>query len=159
MMNASMTKNITGNIDLTVTGNPVCILGRYRTESRYEGKLRRIDPRHKTLGLMAVVSDGKSQYFCIVEELSAQGLRLGKIPADFDEAAAECAAIVLAPFDDLNISLHSRWVSETNRGMYKTIGFQIGNPPPAWQDLVSDLKTGNNHLSFLLFKDDSREIQ
>jgi hypothetical protein len=158
-MNALTTKHMTGNIDYTVTGDPVCILGRYTLEGNDSGKLQRVETRHKTLGLMAIVSDGKSQYFSIVEELSAQGLRLGKIPADFDQSADRCTAVVLAPFDDLNITLNFRWMRETNRGMYKTVGFHIPTPPYAWQSLVNDLKMENDHLSFLLFKDDSREIQ
>lgn len=121
------------------------------------GESFRQDERHKTLALMAVVSDGNSKYIGIVEELSENGLRLTQVPTDFDNTSGMCTAVVQSPTGDLNISMHPCWVKSTNKGMYKTIGFQIQNPPEGWQEFIRELEKESGDLSFLLLGNDFEE--
>jgi len=120
-------------------------------------KTERSASRHKTLGLMALVSDGKTTYFGVVEDLSASGLRLTQVPADFDDSAATCSAVVHSPTGDVNVSMHPCWIRSTNKGMYKTIGFQIHNPPAGWQGLIEELGSENGQLGFLVLGDEEDE--
>jgi len=113
-------------------------------------KHQRIRSRHRTFGLMAVVSDGKSRYFGVVDDLSEKGLRLTQVPAEFDDSAGTCSAVVHSPTGDVNVSLHPCWIRSTNKGMYKSIGFQIHNPPEGWQELIEELESETGQLGFLL---------
>lgn len=113
--------------------------------------------RIKALGLMTVISDGKSSYFCNVEEVSEKGLRLAQVPTDFDDKNGECTAVVHSPSGDLNISLLPCWVKSTNRGMYKSVGFQIQNPPEDWQGFVKNMEKEAGNYSFFLLKEDNEE--
>jgi hypothetical protein len=117
-------------------------------------KNQRDFPRHKILGLMAVISDSKSKYFGVVEDLSENGLRLTQVPAEFDESTGSCSAVVNSPTGDVHISLHPCWIRSTNKGMYKTIGFQIHNPPPNWQKLIEELEQSDGQLGFLVMGED-----
>lgn len=123
-------------------------------EGMKSGESLRKGDRHKTLALMAMVSDGMSTYIGIVEEISADGLRLTQVPTDFDDSTGKCSAVVQSPTGDLNISMHPCWVKSTNKGMYKTIGFQIQNPPAGWQEFIKKLENESEDLSFLLLGDD-----
>lgn len=115
---------------------------------------QRVSPRHKILGLMAVISDGKTRYFGVVEDLSASGLRLTHIPADFDESADSCSGVVHSPSGDVHVSLHPCWIRATNKGMYRTIGFRIHNPPPGWQQIIAELEKSGGQLGFLVTGED-----
>ena len=115
---------------------------------------KRTDQRFSTLGLMAIISDGKARYFGVVESISENGLRLKQIPPEFNDAAENCTAVVNSPTGDVNISLRPCWIQSTNRGMYKTVGFQIHNPPKGWQGLLDELKSENGHPNFLILGDD-----
>lgn len=123
-------------------------------KSNLEGKATRTDSRHKTFGLMAVISDGKSKHIAIVEEISKNGLRLTQIPTKFDDSAGDCKAVVQSPSGDQQVSLHPCWVKSTNKGMYKTVGFQIENPPSGWKDFIKELEKETGNFSFLLLGDD-----
>lgn len=127
---------------------------RYPLKNDPNNQLHRIAPRHQTLGLMAVVGDGKSSFYCVVDELSANGLRFVQVPTDFDETSKECTALVLAPSDDIAMFARPRWAKATNKGMYKTVGFQIENPPDNWQDFIQGLKRKEGDYYFLLSEDD-----
>ncbi len=120
-------------------------------------KRREKGKRIKALGLMTVISDGKSSYFGIVEEISEQGLRLAQIPTEFDDKTGECTAVVHSPSGDLNISLLPCWVKSTDRGMYKSVGFQIQNPPEDWQGFIKKMENEAGDLSFFLLKDDGED--
>lgn len=126
-------------------------------EGMTSGKTQRTGDRLKTLALMSMVSDGKSTYMGIVEEISEDGLRLTQVPTDFDDTTGKCTAVVQSPNGDLNISMHPCWVKSTNKGMYKTIGFQIKNPPSGWQEFIKELEKESGDLSFLLLGDDFDE--
>ena len=117
-------------------------------------KTPRKDSRHRTQGVMAVISDGKSTYIGVVEEISASGLRLTQVPTEFDDSAGECKAVIQSPSGDQKFSLHPCWVKSTNRGMYKTVGFKIENPPTGWQDFIKELEKESGNFSFLLLGDD-----
>ena len=110
--------------------------------------------RHKTLGLMSFISDGKSSVLGVVEDLSATGLRVVQIPRDFDTSVQRCKAVINSPTGDFTVTLKPCWVTETNRGMYKTIGFQIVDPPPGWTAFVADLEKGTGELGFLVLDSD-----
>ena len=103
---------------------------------------------------MSFISDGKSSVLGIVEDLSATGLRVGQVPMDFDEAVQQCKAVIHGPTGDFNLVLTSRWIEETNRGMYKTIGFQIINPPDGWTEFVRELESGTSEIGFMILGDD-----
>ena len=99
---------------------------------------------------MCFISDGKSSVLGIVEDLSAIGIRLGQIPLDFDENIQQCKAVIHSPAGDFNLVLTPRWSDETNRGMYKTIGFQIVDPPIGWSQFVADLESGSSEIGFMV---------
>lgn len=118
---------------------------------------QRTDSRHRTFSLMAVVSDGKSRYFGVVEDLSENGLRLTQVPAEFDDAAGTCSAVVHSPTGDVNVSLHPCWIQSTNRGMYKTIGFRIHEATEGWQAMIEELESENGQLGFLLLEEEESD--
>lgn len=117
------------------------------------GKNNRQSDRHKTLGLMSFISNGKSSVLGIVEDLSASGLRVAQVPLDFDDTVRQCKAVIHSPNGDFNIVLTPRWIKETNLGMYKTIGFQIVNPPASWTTFVAELESGASEIGFLIMND------
>ncbi|MDH3328864.1 MAG: hypothetical protein OEM01_06485 [Desulfobulbaceae bacterium] len=104
------------------------------------GKNSRNSTRHETLGLMSNISDGKSTFVGVVEDISDTGLRISKVPASFDDTIDKCYSIVNGPNDDFMIALQPRWVQTTNKGMYKMIGFEIENPPANWNGFVESIK-------------------
>lgn len=110
--------------------------------------------RHKLLGMMAVISDGKSRYFGVVENLSKNGLRLTQVAADFAKSAESCAAVVRSPTGDVHVSLHPCWFLPTHNGMYKTIGFKIQSPPPGWLKMIEDLDKSHGKFNFMVIEDD-----
>jgi len=113
--------------------------------------------RIKAQGLMTVISDGRSSYFGIVEEISEKGVRLSNIPNDFDDKTRKCTAVIHSPAGDLNISLVPCWVKPTNRGMYKSVGFQIQNPPSDWQGFIENMGKEAGDCSFFLLKEENGE--
>lgn len=115
---------------------------------------RRGSSRHKTLGLMTFISDGKSSVMGVVEDLSATGIRVAQIPRDLDTTVQKCKAVINSPGGDFTVSLKPCWVKETNRGMYKSIGFQIVDPPPGWTGFVAALESGAGDLGFLVLDSD-----
>ena len=117
-------------------------------------KSRRGSSRHKTLGLMTFISDGKSSVMGVVEDLSATGVRVVQIPRDFDTTVQRCKAVINGPGGDFTVALKPCWVKETNRGMYKSIGFQIVDPPPGWTSFVAELENGSGDLGFLVLDSD-----
>ena len=124
------------------------------SENLFMGKSNRLNDRHKTLGLMSFISDGKSSVLGIVEDLSATGLRVGQVPLDFDDSVQRCKAVLHSPSGDFNIVLTPRWTKETNRGMYKSIGFQIVDPPDGWTKFVSELESGTSDIGFMILDTD-----
>lgn len=109
--------------------------------------------RHKLLGMMAVISDGKKQFFGVVEDLSRHGLRLAQVAANFDEFADNCSAVVQSPTGDVQVSLVLCWFHTTNRGMYKTLGFKIQTPPAGWQQMIEELEKNDGKLDFLIIEE------
>lgn len=103
---------------------------------------------------MSFISDGKSSVLGIVEDLSSTGIKVGQIPLDFDESVQKCKAVIHGPTGDFNIFLTPRWVEETNMGMYKTIGFQIVDPPAGWKEFVQDLESGSSEMGFMVLDED-----
>lgn len=120
---------------------------------------KRKDNRYRTLGLMAVISDGTTRHFGVVEDLSASGLCLTQVPVDFDESGGSCTAVVNSPVGDVHVSLHPCWIRPAKKGMYKTIGFKIHNPPAGWQKLIKELEQNNEQLGFLVAEADDEEPQ
>ncbi len=119
------------------------------------GKSDRKHNRHKTLGLMSFISDGKSSVLGIVENLSATGIKIGQIPLDFDESAQKCKAVIHGPTGDFNVFMVPRWSEETNNGMYKTIGFQIVDPPDGWTEFVRELESGTSSIGLMILDSDN----
>ncbi len=118
------------------------------------GKSDRKNKRLETLGLMSFISDGKTSVLGIVEDLSVTGLRIGQVPLDFDDSVQQCKAVVHSPTGDFNMILTIRWVEETNKGMYKSIGFQIASPPDGWIEFVTELESGTSDIGFMILGDD-----
>ena len=96
----------------------------------------RVAKRHRTLGLMSNVFDGKSAVVGIVEDISRTGLRVSNIPASFEDRAETCYMVVNGPKHDFHLVLIPRWSRSTNRGMYKTIGFQVAKAPDNWTQFL-----------------------
>jgi hypothetical protein len=123
------------------------------------GGCKRSSSRLKTVGLMAMVSNDGSRCFGIVEDISENGLRLTQIPAEFADSAASCSAVVHSLAGDVNISLRPCWIRATTKGMYKTIGFEIQDPPPDWQELIETLQQETGGLDFLLPEEEKNKKQ
>ncbi|GAB4336663.1 MAG: hypothetical protein Kow0089_07220 [Desulfobulbaceae bacterium] len=104
---------------------------------------------------MAILSDRNSEYYCIVDDVSEQGFRLGQIQHDFDEKDGEYRARVLAPFDDIALTAKPRWTTTTSRGMHKTIGFRIENPPDEWRGFIGKLQKKTGEYNYLLSEDET----
>jgi hypothetical protein len=106
--------------------------------------------RHETMGLMSNISDGKSTFVGVVEDISINGLRISQVPAKFDDTVDKCYSIVKGPKNDFAIALQPRWVHITNKGMYKMIGFEIEDPPANWADFVEGIKDNLTPFGFLM---------
>lgn len=119
------------------------------------GKVMQKCERQRTVALISIISDGKSKFIGIVDEISRNGLRLTQIPARFDESIGKCTAIVLGPNGDVEILIHPCWVKLTTGGMYKTIGCKIYTPPVWWQEFIRELEENPGPFSYLLTKNDS----
>lgn len=102
---------------------------------------------------MSFISDGKSSVLGIVENLSATGIKVGQVPLDFDESVQKCKAVIHSPTGDFNVFMVPRWSEETNMGMYKTIGFQIIDPPEGWTEFVKELENGTSEIGFMILDD------
>ena len=102
---------------------------------------KRSSERHVTMGLMSTVSDGKSAYLGVVEDISATGVCVSQIPAVFDDTAEQCFTVVKGPSRDFKVVLHPCWAKATNRGMYKVIGFRIEEPSESWKQFVENITT------------------
>lgn len=111
---------------------------------------KRSSERHMTMGLMSTVSDGKSAYLGVVEDISTTGVRLSQVPAVFDDTVDQCFTVVKGPGTDLKVLLFPRWARATNRGMYKVIGFQIKEPSESWKKFVENVTTENGLYNVLL---------
>jgi len=103
---------------------------------------------------MSFISDGKTSVLGIVEDLSATGLRVGQVPLNFDDSVQQCKAVIHSPTGDFNMILTPRWIEETNMGMYKSIGFQIVDPPDGWTEFVTKLESGTSDIGFMILGDD-----
>lgn len=106
--------------------------------------------RYDTVGLMSNISDGKSTYVGVVEDISTEGLRVSMVPASFDDTVDRGYSIIVAGPDNFTIPLQRRWVRITNSGMYKEIGFQIEKPPAHWTEFVDELGTSADPFSALM---------
>ena len=111
---------------------------------------KRFNMRHTTLGLMSSVSDGKYAFVGVVEDISTTGLRLSKVPAVFDDTVDNCFTVVKGPTRDFKVFLRPCWTHETNRGLYKDIGFQLEDPPESWKHFVEKLTDESDRLHTLV---------
>lgn len=103
--------------------------------------------RHETIGLMSNITDGKTTYIAVVEDISATGLRISQVPAGFDDTVGRCYSIVNGPKNDFTVALIPRWAQVTNKGMYKMIGFEIENPPGSWTEFVAGVRENTDPFS------------
>ena len=101
---------------------------------------RRVSTRHHTLGLMSNVFDGRSAVVGVVEDISRTGLRVSNIPSSFEDTVETCYMVVNGPQNDFHLSLKPRWVRPTNKGMYKTIGFQVEEVPENWAHFLENVE-------------------
>jgi hypothetical protein len=106
--------------------------------------------RHTTIGLMSNISDGKSTFVGVIQDISRNGLRISQVPANFDDTADRCCSVVNGLRDDFLISLQPRWSRLTNRGMYKMIGFEIKDPPGSWTSFIEGGTENMENLGFLI---------
>lgn len=111
---------------------------------------KRENERHQTLGLMLKISDGATDAIGVVEDISYHGLCVSRIPKFFDENVATCFALVKGSEQDLRVTLTIKWVTTTNNGMYKKIGFEINDPPSGWTKFVNELACETNSLYCML---------
>ncbi|GAB4340799.1 MAG: hypothetical protein Kow0089_14740 [Desulfobulbaceae bacterium] len=121
-----------------------------------KGEEERSD-RHSLQGLLALISDGEKTYFGVVENLSEKGLRLSNVPADFNDAATSCTVTLQSPTGDVKVSMHPCWIRSTNRGMYKTMGLRIHNPPEGWQELIEELGRDDSSLGLFVVGEEKKK--
>lgn len=105
---------------------------------------KRSSERLMTMGLMSTVSDGKSAFLGVVEDISVSGVCLSQVPAVFDDTVEHCFTVVKGPTSDYKIVLRPCWARATNRGMYKVIGFHIEDPSHAWRKFVERMHMESN---------------
>ena len=96
--------------------------------------------RHETIGLMSNITDGNASVVGIVEDISANGMRVSHIPSNFDDTAERCYSIMSVPGKDYTFVMHPRWAKLTNHGMYKMVGFELENIPDGWKTLVNRIR-------------------
>lgn len=99
-------------------------------------KNRRTSNRQHTMGLLSSLWDGESVCIGVVEDLSANGIRLSQIPFRFDKYSQECLTVVHGPFDDFKVILKPCWRLETRKEMYQLIGFKLVIPAGNWKQFV-----------------------
>lgn len=114
----------------------------------------RADARMNTQGLMALISDGKKTFYSVVEDLSERGMRLSQVPQDLDESVSHYSVVIESPAGDVKVSMHPCWLRISKKGMYKTIGFRVHNPPAGWKKLISSLENEDSNLKFLVMEDE-----
>ena len=102
---------------------------------------RRTHLRRDTMGLMSGLYNGKSACIGVIENISAAGLLISQIPLSFDVHVGHCVGTVFGPGQNLKISVEACWGKETNKGMYKTIGFHIPRPTKEWRDFFAESLT------------------
>ena len=122
------------------------------TEENDGGK--REDVRHHTSGMMALISDGTKTFYSVVEDISQSGLRLGQVSPELDESAEKYSVVIQSPSGDVKVSMHPCWMRTSKKGMYRTIGFKVQNPPKGWQKLISDMEKDGSNLSFFVLDDE-----
>lgn len=88
------------------------------------------------MGILSSMWDGESACIGVVEDVSATGIRVSQIPANFDKDFQECLTIVHGPLQDFKVILHPSWRMETRRGMYQLIGFEVIKPAAKWKHFV-----------------------
>ncbi|GAB4340811.1 MAG: hypothetical protein Kow0089_14760 [Desulfobulbaceae bacterium] len=110
---------------------------------------QRTAQRHPTIGLMSTISDGKSSYLGVVEDISCEGVCMSQVPAVFDDTAKTCLTVVKGGTRDFRFALVPRWARATNRGMYKVIGFRIDDPPDSWREFVDRIANDSDPLHTL----------
>ncbi len=115
--------------------------------------------RLQTQGLMALISDGKNTFYSVVEDLSESGMRLSQVPQDLDESASHYSVVIESPAGDVRVSMKPCWLRVSKKGMYKTIGFRVHNPPDGWQNLISSLANEESNLSFLVLEDEEEQLE
>lgn len=107
-------------------------------------KDKRLSERFETMGLMSTVSDGNEEVFGFIEDVSATGFCLSKVPVDFDDTVKECVTIVKGPIQDLKINMRPCWARKTHGGMYKVVGFQVEKPTKLWESFVEHITQQKN---------------
>ena len=114
--------------------------------------------RHNTTGLMALISDGKKTYYGVVDDVSQSGLQLSQVSPDLDDSASQYSVVIQSPTGDVKVSMHPCWMRTSQKGMYRTIGFKVENPPAGWQKLITELEREGSNLSFLVVDDEDEEL-
>lgn len=119
----------------------------------------RSDARLPTQGMMALISDGTKTYYGVVDDLSENGLRLSQIPPELDDTASNFSVVIQSPTGEVKVSMLQCWLRTTKKGMYKTIGFKVQNPPPGWQKLIAELEKEDSILSFFVLEDEEEPLK
>lgn len=127
-------------------------------KGRSEQENKRDNDRHNTTGLMALISDGSKTFYGVVEDVSQSGLQLSQISPELDDSASQYSVVIQSPAGDVKVSMHPCWMRTSKKGMYKTIGFKVQNPPSGWQKLIKELEREGSNLSFLVVDDEDEEL-
>ena len=99
---------------------------------------RRKEERLNLKGYIADITDQCSVYEGIIEDVSAEGLRLHNVPDTFTAEDRKYHLVISGKPGSvvlfLNLQVTPRWTKKN--GLHTDIGFQIINAPSAWKQLV-----------------------
>ena len=104
--------------------------------------------------MMALISDGVKTFYGVVEDISQNGLRLGQISPELDETAEKFSVIIQSPSGDVKVSMHPCWMRTSQKGMYRTIGFKVQNPPKGWQKMITEMENEGSNVNLFVLDDE-----
>lgn len=100
---------------------------------------KRKEKRLHTPDLTSELSDGKSGFFVVVDDVSCNGVGMQNVPDAFDSTVKKCLAAINASSQNFKLTLQPCWTQLSTEGKYKNIGFRIEEPSETWIDFVGSL--------------------
>ena len=87
-------------------------------------------------GYIADIGDGKFAYGGIIEDVSADGLRLNDLPAKFAVEGKRYTIVISGGSSDdyFKLTVFPRWRSK--RGRTVDVGFRVVKSSPGWKTLI-----------------------
>ena len=94
----------------------------------------RVNPRIFVQGLSGDISDGKSSYTGVIDNISLSGMSISKLPKTVDNKAELLSVMVEGGNRYFKLLLKKCWETENEEN--KTIGTEIQNSPWLWNEFV-----------------------